>query len=76
MSGRTGCGTGQGGVVGGPKIAIMLLVVVFPDAGSTNLCITIRLLLALPEWRLLFAAGCVTIPRARAESPFLLMAPV
>lgn len=54
----------------------MLLIVVFPDASSTNFCITIRLLLALPEWRLLCAAGCVTIPRARAESLFLLMAPV
>lgn len=73
---RSGCGTGQSGVMGSAKIAIMLLVMVFPDASSAKLCITVRLLLALPEWRLLFAAGCVSVPRARAKCFVLLMAPV
>lgn len=73
---RSGCGTGQGGVVGSAKIAIVLLVMVFPDASSAILCITIRLLVTLPEWRLLFAAGCVSVPRAWAECFILLMTPV
>lgn len=73
---RRGCGTGQGSIVRSTKIATVLLIVVFPDACSTNLCITVCLLLALPEWRLLFAAGCVSVSRAWAESLFFLMAPV
>lgn len=76
VSSRSGCGTGQGGVVGSAKIAIVLLIMVFPDTSSANLCITVRLLLAFPEWWLPFAAGCVSVPRARAECFVLLMAPV
>ncbi len=76
VSSRSGRGTGQGGVVGSAKIAIVLLIMVFRDASSANLCIAVRLLLALPEWRLLFAAGCISVPRARAECFVLLMAPV
>lgn len=76
VSSRSGCRPGQGGVMGSAKIAIVLLVMVFPDASSAKLCITVRLLLALPEWWLLFAAGCVSVPRARAECFVFLMAPV
>lgn len=76
VGGRSGCRTSQGGVMRSTEIAIVLLVMVFPDASSTNLCITGSLLLALPKRRLLFAAGCVSVARARAESLFLLMASV
>lgn len=86
VRGRSSCGTGQGGVVGSTKIAIVLLIMVLPDASSpdasstnassTKLCIPIRLLLALPEWRLLFTAGRVSVPRAWTECPLLLVAPV